>query len=118
MKLLSHPLNFLLDLIVYRVRNEDEDSIINYKMCSWSSLKIEGWSIAQDDNPTSHNQLRLIVGTSKIYVSFKRNMSDSSIMCSRIVIDLGMCADRLTTAKPCNPVFSTLMPFAPWYVFF
>lgn len=106
MKLLSHPLNFLLDLIVYRVRNEDEDSIINYKMCSWSSLKIEGWSIAQDDNPTSHNQLRLIVGTSKIYVSFKRNMSDSSIMCSRIVIDLGMCAacvNRLNLAIQFSP---------------
>lgn len=75
-------------ILVCRVRNEDEDSIINYKVCSWSSLKIEGWSTDQGGT-TSHNQLRLIVGASTILITFKRNMSDSSIMSSRIVVNLG-----------------------------
>ena len=72
----------------YRVRIEDEDSVINYKVCRWSSLKIEGWSTA-DNNATSHNQLRLIAGASKIFISFKRSISDSSIMYFRVVVSLG-----------------------------
>ncbi len=75
-------------LSLSRVRIEDEDSVINYKVCRWSSLKIEGWSTA-DNDATSHNQLRMIVGASEIFISFKRNMSDSSIMCFRVVVSLG-----------------------------
>ena len=71
-----------------RVRIEDEDSVINYKVCRWSSLKMEGWSTA-DNKATTHNQLRLIVGPSKIFLSFKRNVLDSSIMCFRVVVNLG-----------------------------
>lgn len=73
-----------------RYRMEEEDSVINYKVCSWSSLKIEGWStIANKEKTTSHNQLRLIAGKTRIHIAFKRKVSDSSIMCSRIAIHLG-----------------------------
>lgn len=62
--------------------------MINYKVCSWSSLKIEGWSTA-DTASSSQKQLRLIAGPSRIYITFKRSVSDSSILCSRIVVSLG-----------------------------
>lgn len=87
----SHNFIFIIIMSLIRVRNEDEDSIINYKVCSWSSLKIEGWSTGQE-SATSHNQLRLIIGASKIYITFKRNMSDSSIMSFRVVASLGECS--------------------------
>lgn len=76
----------------HRVRIEDEDSVINYKVCRWSGLKVEGWSTASTDTST-HNQLRLIAGPSTIFVTFKRNVSDSSIMSTRVVVSLGTLSD-------------------------
>ncbi len=69
---------------------DDEDSVINYKLCTWSSLKIEGWSTT-GENRNSHNQLRLIVGATSIRISFKRKVSDSSLMGFRISMHLGQC---------------------------
>lgn len=42
-----------------------------------------------ENTSTSHNQLRLIAGPSKIYITFKRSISRSTILCSRIVVNLG-----------------------------
>ncbi len=72
------------------MRIEDEDSVINYKVCSWSTLKIEGWSTTSRSTKTN-NQLRLIAGETKIHIAFKRNVSDSSLMCYRISMHLGRC---------------------------
>lgn len=76
----------------HRVYLDDEDSVINYKLCTWSSLKIEGWSTV-GEKQTSQNQLRLIVGATSIRIVFKRRVSDSSLMYSRISMHLGELYD-------------------------
>ena len=62
--------------------------MINYKLCTWSNLKIEGSSMLSE-KLDPHNQLRLIVEGSSIRIAFKRKMSDSSLVCSRISMHLG-----------------------------
>ena len=75
----------------YRVYIDDEDSVINYKLCTWTSLKIEGWSTV-GENCRSQNQLRLIVGGTSIRIAFKRQVSSSALLCSRISMHLGWWA--------------------------
>lgn len=77
----------------------DEDSVVTFKMCSWSGVKIEGWS--PDSNKSGQTGsagsstslagavLRMIANETKIRIAFKRNMSDSSLMHTRISVHLG-----------------------------
>lgn len=71
----------------------DEDSVVVFKMASWSTLKLEGWSNSSNlDNPNGeqHNsRLRLIAGETKIRIAFKRLMSNSSMLATRISVHLG-----------------------------
>lgn len=81
----------------------DEDSVVTFKMCSWSGVKIEGWSTTPTTTSStkgggkaaSSNEgllgavLRMIANETKIRIAFKRNMSDSSLMCTRISVHLG-----------------------------
>lgn len=78
--------------------------MVTFKMCSWSGVKIEGWSITPTSTTTSSKTgsskassnevlpgavLRMIANETKIRIAFKRNMSDSSLMCTRIAVHLG-----------------------------
>ena len=81
----------------------DEDSVVTFKMCSWSGVKIEGWSTtpttttssSSGGSRSSSNEvlpgavLRMIANETKIRIAFKRNMSDSSLMSTRIAVHLG-----------------------------
>lgn len=81
----------------------DEDSVVTFKMCSWSGVKIEGWSTTPTTTSStkgggkaaSSNEgllgavLRMIANETKIRIAFKRNMSDSSLMSTRISVHLG-----------------------------
>ena len=73
-------------------------------MCSWSGVKIEGWSTTPTTTTSSSSGsggrsssnevlpgavLRMIANETKIRIAFKRNMSDSSLMCTRIAVHLG-----------------------------
>lgn len=73
----THPL---------RYKNSDEDSVIIYKLCSWSSLKVEGWSTA---SKSTHSHLRLIAGETQIRIAFKRRISTSSILHTRFSVHFG-----------------------------
>ena len=68
----------------------DEDSVVTFKMCSWSGVKIEGWSTSgAADNALPGAVLRMIANETKIRIAFKRNISDSSLMHTRISVHLG-----------------------------
>ena len=70
-------------------------------MCSWSGVKIEGWSPEGDKTGKTGSTkstdsasmagavLRMIANETKIRIAFKRNMSDSSLMHTRISVHLG-----------------------------
>ncbi len=69
----------------------DEGSVIIYKMCSWSNLKLEGWSsdAAQQETGILPTQLRLIAGDTKVLVALKRRVADCSILHTRVAAHLG-----------------------------
>ena len=63
-------------------------------MCTWGGVKIEGWSTQSAEGGASDNGLtgavlRMIANETKIRVAFKRNISDSSLMHTRISVHLG-----------------------------
>ena len=62
-------------------------------MCSWSGVKIEGWSTTTTNKASNDvlqgAVLRMIANETKIRIAFKRNMSDSSLMHTRIAVHLG-----------------------------
>lgn len=61
-------------------------------MCSWGGVKIEGWSStnsSETDCALAGAVLRMIANETKIRITFKRNMSDSSLLHTRISVHLG-----------------------------
>lgn len=73
-----------------RHKIEDEDSVVVFKMASWSSLKLEGWSESDRYNDEMRNsRLRLIAADTKIRIAFKRQISNSSMLATRISVHLG-----------------------------
>lgn len=76
-----------------RYKNEDEGSVIIYKMCTWTSLKVEGWEVVAGSSAAKKSkelaQLRLITNETKIRVALKRCTSDCRIMYMRVSVHLG-----------------------------
>ena len=62
-----------------------------YKMCSWSNLKLEGWSAAasQGDDDLPPTQLRLIAGETKLRVALKRRLADCARLHTRVAVQFG-----------------------------
>ena len=60
-------------------------------MCTWSNVKLEGWSTAEEveDSPVPQTQLRLICGETNIKVALKRRAADCSVLYTRVVVHLG-----------------------------
>ena len=83
--------SFLFSSLRHKIA--DEDSVVVFKMASWSCLKLEGWSTSSNlDNPNdeqNNSRLRLIAGETKIRIAFKRLMSNSSMMATRFSVHLG-----------------------------
>ena len=77
----------------YRHKIPDEDSVIIYKKCTWSSLKLEGCStgvgVATTVGDSLPTQLRLLSGDSCVKVALKRLMSNCAILCTRVSVHLG-----------------------------
>lgn len=74
-----------------RYKIPDEDSVVIFKMVSWSSLKLEGWSTSNPGSkPEEHNsRIRLLSDNSKIKIAFKKNLSTNSIMSTKVSVFLG-----------------------------
>lgn len=62
-----------------------------YKMASWSSLKLEGWSTSDPSSQAEHHnsRIRLLSQDSKIKIAYKRNLANSSILATKISVILG-----------------------------
>ena len=72
-----------------RYKNEEEGSIIIYKKCTWSSIKVEGTGIDEKGNKKLLDQIRLMASTTEIHVAVKRRMSDCKVLFMRMSVDLG-----------------------------
>ena len=74
-----------------RMKNAEEESIIIYKMCSWTNLKVEAQSTVKSlqDNRFVPTQLRLIAGETRILVALKRRIADCAVLYTRISVHLG-----------------------------
>lgn len=71
-----------------RYKNNDEGSVIIYKKCTWSSLKIEGSQVTSNGSLIA-DPIRLLANTTEIRVSVKRRTSDCKVLCTRLSINLG-----------------------------
>lgn len=65
--------------------------MIVYKMVSWTSLKLEGWNTSVPSAEAEHHnsRIRLLSERTHIKIALKRNLSDSSIMATKITVMLG-----------------------------
>ena len=72
-----------------RYKNEDEGSIIIYKKCTWSSLKVEGGGLDEQGNKILVDPIRLMASTTEIRVTVKRRLSDCKVLYTRVSVDLG-----------------------------
>ena len=79
-----------------RIKCEEEGSIIIYKKATWSSLKLEGWSVDVGNDPS---QLRLITNMTEIRVTVKRRLSDCHVLATRIAVHLGNLMWVLTQSQ-------------------
>ncbi len=75
----------------YRHVIADEESVIIYKMASWTSVKLEGWSTSDPSAQAEHHnsRIRLLSQDSQIRIAFKRNLLSSSIMATKVSVILG-----------------------------
>ncbi len=72
-----------------RYKNEDEGSVIIYKRCIWSSLKLEGYGIDDKGNKLLVSPVRLMASNSEIHATVKRRLSDCKVLYTRVSVDLG-----------------------------
>ena len=72
-----------------RYKNEDEGSVIIYKRCTWSTLKIEGGGVDEKGNLLVNDPIRLMAGATSINVTVKRRLSDCKVLYTRVSVDLG-----------------------------
>ena len=72
-----------------RYKNEDEGSVIIYKSCTWSSLKLEGSGIDDEGNKLLVEPVRLMASSSEIHVTLKRRLNDCKVLYTRMSVDLG-----------------------------
>lgn len=79
-----------------RIKCEDEGTIIIYKRATWNSLKLEGWSMDAQNDPS---QLRLITAMTEIRVTVKRRTSDCHVLATRVSIHLGDLVWVLTQSQ-------------------
>ena len=78
-----------------RFKNEEEDYVIVYKMCSWDSVKMEGVSLSN----TGQDKLRLVSQETFVRLALKRRISDCSVVHSRVSIHLGDLLCILTQSQ-------------------
>eukprot|EP00731_Ephydatia_muelleri_P006094 Em0003g342a len=78
-----------------RFKNEEEDYVIVYKMCSWDSVKMEGVSLPN----TGQDKLRLVSQETFVRLALKRRISDCSVVHSRVSIHLGDLLCILTQSQ-------------------
>ena len=81
-----------------RYKNEEEGSIIIYKKCTWTSLKVEGWEVV-NEKKDARSQLRLITSDTEIHIALKRSIADCSIMHMRVSVHLGDIIWALTQSQ-------------------
>ena len=86
-------------LSLCRYKNEDEGSIIIYKKCTWTSLKIEGWEVDATKEKNERSQLRLITSDTEIHIALKRSLKDCHVMHMRVSIHLGDIVWVLTQSQ-------------------
>ena len=86
-------------LSLCRYKNEDEGSIIIYKKCTWTSLKVEGWEVDVMKEKKERSQLRLITSDTEIHIALKRSLSNCSVMHMRVSIHLGDIVWVLTQSQ-------------------
>ena len=67
-----------------RYKNEEEGSIVIYKKCTWSCLKIEGCG-----PETESEVLRLITNPMEIRAVLKRRLNDCKVLHTRVSVSLG-----------------------------
>jgi hypothetical protein len=74
-----------------RLRNEQDGTVIIYKKATWSSIKLEGNGIRDDDTMQKliSSQLKLISGSTEVRVAFKRQISNCKMLFTRVSVDLG-----------------------------
>ncbi|ESO11357.1 hypothetical protein HELRODRAFT_116796 [Helobdella robusta] len=68
-----------------RIKNQSEGSILIFKQVQWQAVRIEANALASWIATTP---LRLIANQSKIRVTLKKNLSDSSVLTSRIELHM------------------------------
>ena len=83
-------------LALTRYKNQNEDSVIIYKMCNIGNLKLEGWTLEGEGDGDRHPgdegtkvKLRLIAGETNIRFTLKRKIEDCRILHTRVVVRLG-----------------------------
>lgn len=84
-----------------RYKNREEGYVIVYKMCSWDSMKLEGWSIrdSEVDSSFQPSQLKVIAGESSIRVARKRRIANCSIMCTKVRMHFGYIISVLSHSQ-------------------
>ncbi|CAF0946667.1 unnamed protein product [Adineta steineri] len=66
-----------------RLRNSAKDHILLFKEISWQNARIEASS---NDNNTTAAAIRLIANACRIRISMKKNLQDSSMVTSRVMV--------------------------------
>ncbi|UJR30291.1 hypothetical protein I4U23_017829 [Adineta vaga] len=67
-----------------RLRNSAKDHILLFKEISWQNARIE--ASANDNNNTAAAAIRLIANACRIRISMKKNLQDSTMVTSRVMI--------------------------------
>ncbi len=70
-------------------------------MCSWSNMKLEGWSACGNEDNTSFqpSEFRAIAGESNIRVARKRCIADCSILCTKATMHVGYVISNLSQSQ-------------------
>ncbi len=84
-----------------RHKNPEEGSVIIYKMGSWNSWKLEGWSSRTSIGGENFqpSQLKFIAGESRICVARKRCIADCSILYTKVKMHVGYAISVLSHSQ-------------------